>query len=248
MARKPTLRTFPLDRLAVVLVATRNPLNIGAVARAMSNFGFTDLRTVKPYELAFREAKSAVGAAELLSNAREYATLADAVADCSLVVGTTAGRNRQLDHELKPLRDGAAVIRRRLGSGKVAVLFGSEKRGLSNEDLSHCHWLMRIPTVEKSPSMNLGQAAALCLYELARAQTPAARPDPPSRATSAELDRLASVLTDALTTSGYLKQGRRSAETESIRRLLRRLNLSTEDAQTLLGMLRQMLWKMQALK
>src|ERR1700720_3788436 len=83
-------------RLRVVLVESRNPLNIGAAARAMSNFGFLHLRVVNPYEAAFREARSAVGAAELLANAEEYRTVAEAVADCTLVVGTTAVRHREL--------------------------------------------------------------------------------------------------------------------------------------------------------
>ncbi|HKD14548.1 MAG TPA: TrmH family RNA methyltransferase, partial [Candidatus Angelobacter sp.] len=81
-----------LDRLCVVLVSTRNPLNIGAAARAMSNFGFSCLRLVNPYEPSFREARSAVGASELLASAAEYKTVAEAVADCTLVVGTTAAR------------------------------------------------------------------------------------------------------------------------------------------------------------
>src|ERR1039458_6523587 len=89
-----------LDQLCVVLVAPRNPLNIGAAARAMSNFGFLDLRVVNPYEVAYREARSAVGASEVLANAVEYKRLADAVADCTLVVGTTAVRHRELQHPL----------------------------------------------------------------------------------------------------------------------------------------------------
>ena len=84
-----------IDGIAVVLVATRNPLNIGAVARAMTNFGFPDLRVVNPYEAAFREAKSAVGGKALLRRAKEFSSVADAVADCKLVVGTTAARSRK---------------------------------------------------------------------------------------------------------------------------------------------------------
>lgn len=244
MTRKSRLTDSSLERLAVVLVATRNPLNIGAAARAMSNFGFADLRTVKPYELAFREAKSAVGAAELLANAREYASVVEAVADCSLVVGTTVGRNRQLDHELISLRDGAVLIRRNLRSGKVALLFGSEKRGLSNKDISYSHWLMRIPTIENSPSMNLGQAVALCLYEVARERSRSAKRTASRVASAVELDRLTSVLIESLTVSGYFKTADGAAEDERVRRLVRRLRLSPQDSQTLLGMHRQMLWKM----
>src|SRR5689334_2804060 len=157
------------DRICVVLVSTRNPLNIGAAARAMSNLGFSRLRVVNPYEASFREARSAVGAAPLLAQAEQYGSVAEAVADCSLVVGTTAAGNRELQQPLKLLAEGAQLIRKRLRAGsRVALLFGSEKRGLANDDLSHCHWLMHIPTRKEHVSMNLGQAVAVCLYELAR--------------------------------------------------------------------------------
>src|SRR5213592_871535 len=95
------------DRLRVVLVAPRNPLNIGAAARAMSNFGFCHLRVVNPYELAFREARSAVGAERLLAQATEFKTVAEAVADCKLIVGTTAVGQRQLQHPVRRLDQGA---------------------------------------------------------------------------------------------------------------------------------------------
>src|SRR5436309_11650477 len=130
------------DRLRVILVAPRNPLNIGAAARAMSNFGFFHLRVVNPYELAFREARSAVGAAPLLTRAEEFKSLAEAVADCTLIVGTTAVGRRDPQHTVKRPEQGAPLIRKRLANSGVALLFGSEKRGLSNEDLSHCHWLL----------------------------------------------------------------------------------------------------------
>src|ERR1700674_5133422 len=154
--------------MRVVLVDARNPLNIGAAARAMSNFGFPRLRVVNPYELAFREARSAVGASVLLASAEQYDTVPAAVADCTLVVGTTAVRHRELHHPVRRLEDGARLIRKRMGASCVALLFGSEKFGLSNEDLSHCHWLMRVPTREENISMNLGQAVAVCLYEVVR--------------------------------------------------------------------------------
>jgi len=94
----------------------------------------------------------------LLTAAEEYKSVAEAMADCALVVGTTAIRHRQLRQPLRRLQDGARLTHKQLASGRVALLFGSEKRGLSNDDLSHCHWLMRIPTREAHSSMNLGQA------------------------------------------------------------------------------------------
>jgi TrmH family RNA methyltransferase len=242
----PTHETIS-EGLAVVLVSTRNPLNIGAAARAMSNFGFHDLRVVNSYGLAFREAKSAVGASALLKNAKEYDNLAEAVADCSLVVGTTAGRKRKLDHELKPLAQAASVIRKRVKSGRVALLFGSEKRGLSNRDLSWCHWLLRIPTREAQPSMNLGQAVAVSLYELStseRVETKSAHQGKQNMiATSADLDRLTATLLEVLQVSGYLKSSSAAAE-EKIRRFIRRPKFSHEDAALWLGMLNQIRWKM----
>ncbi len=232
-----------LDSLRVVLVSTRNPLNIGAAARAMSNFGVAHLRVVNPYDLAFREAKSAVGASPILKRAEEFKSVAEAIADCTLVVGTTAGQNRELQHSFRPLAEGAPIIRRQLSSGPVALLFGSEKRGLSNEDFSYCHWLMHIPTCDDHLSMNLGQAVAVCLYELARhAETSLAAATPLAKA--GDLDRITTQLLESLSASGYLKPRTGASTQEKVRRLVRRLNLSQEDAETLLGMLRKVTWKL----
>ena len=234
------------DRLRVVLVAARNPLNIGAAARAMSNFGFRHLRVVNPYEAAFREARSAVGASGLLASAEEYKTVAEAVADCALVVGTTAVRHRELQHPLRRLEYGTRLIRRHLGSSRVAVLFGSEKFGLSNAALSHCHWLMRIPTCEENISMNLGQAVAVCLYELVRDGRAARHTEKVERARSADLERITTTLLEAMQASGYLDRRPIADVEERMRRLVRRLNLPARDAVVWLGILRQIVWKLRA--
>jgi TrmH family RNA methyltransferase len=236
------------DRLRVVLVRARNPLNIGAAARAMSNFGFLHLRVVNPYEVAFREARSAVGASALLASAEEFKSVAEAVADCALVVGTTAARRRELQQPLRRLEEGARLVRKQLASSRVALLFGSEKIGLSNEDLSHCHWLMRIPTREKHPSVNLGQAVAICLYELARdSKAPRRSGKPESEsATAGDVERITGMLLDALRASGYLKPRSAAPTQEKVCRLVRRLNLSADDAKLWLGMLRQILWKLRS--
>lgn len=233
----------PLDSLRVILVSTRNPLNIGAAARAMSNFGFSRLRVVNPYELAWREARSAVGAATLLAKAEEFPSVADAVADCTLVVGTTAAHHRELHQPLRPLQEAARLIRRHLGSGKVALLFGSEKRGLSNEDLSHCHWLTRIPTREEHGSMNIGQAVAVCLYELSRGSGSGKSSSKAVLAPAAEIERITQLLLEILPACGYLKPAARPATHEKIRRLIRRLNIPAEDAEIWMGIARQILWK-----
>ena len=227
----------------------------------MSNFGFRHLRVVNPYEAAFREARSAVGASALLKSASEYASLAEAVADCTLVVGTTAARHRELQHPLRNLQEGTRLMRKRLASGHVALLFGSEKRGLSNHDFSYCHWLMRIPTHDEHSSMNLGQAVAVCLYELVRGsrsrgklkispvQLRAARQlQKNDLAAAGQLERITVTLLDALAASGYLKPQPAASTEEKVRRLVRRLNLPASDAELWLGMLRQMVWKMRSEK
>lgn len=234
-----------LDKLRVVLVETRNPLNIGAAARAMGNFGVSRLRLVRPYDPSFREARSAVGASALLANAEVSSSLAEAVADCTLVVGTTAGARRNLDHPLKPLPDGARLIRKRLASAPVALLFGSEKKGLSNDHFSHCHWLMRIPTLQEHGSMNLGQAVAVCLYELAR-QPVAARAEAKQKARAGALERMTAFLIESLHLSGYVKLRIAAVTEQKIRRLVRRLEFDAADAELMVGMLRQILWKLRS--
>jgi TrmH family RNA methyltransferase len=161
------------DRLGVVLVRPRNPLNIGAAARAMANFGLAHLCVAAPYAPHWREARSAVGAPELLQNAKETETLAEAVADCTLVVGTGTLTYRKPEQKVLSLPALGPVVGGELArGGRVAVVFGPEKHGLTREDLSYCHLLVEIPTDSKQPSMNLGQAVAVCLYELAARDVP----------------------------------------------------------------------------
>ena len=229
----------------MVLVATRNPLNIGAAARAMANFGFSRLRVVNPYDVAFREARSAVGAAPLLAKAEDFDSVAGAVADCRLVVGTTNVGHRELQHPVRRSEYGARAVVRALREAPVALLFGSEKFGLSNDDMSHCHWLMRIPTVSQDLSMNLGQAVALCLYEMARdSRAAAARPTRIRRASAAENEQITRMLLDALQRSGYINPRTAGSTEEKVRRLVRRLEIPERDAPVLMGMLRQVLWKL----
>ena len=210
----------------------------------MSNFGFSELRLVNAYDVAFREARSAVKAQGILAAAREYPGVAEAVIDCALVVGTTSLGPRALEHPLRRLEYGGKLIAKKLASAPVALLFGSEKFGLSNEDVSHCHWLMRIPAREEHGSMNLGQAVAVCLYEIIR-NPAAARVKPEARraADAGELERLTKRLEEVLDCSGYVHARVEGSTRMKIRRLVRRLNLNAHDAEVWLGMLRQILWK-----
>ncbi len=231
-----------------MLVSSRNPLNIGAAARAMSNFGFTRLRVVHPYDQAYRDARSAVGASAVLTQSQEYTTVAEAVADCELVVGTTAVRERELRHPVRRLEYGARLMRKHWVEGRVALLFGSEKRGLTNNELSHCHWLMRIPTSDLNISMNLGQAVAVCLYELVRDAKARGKTDREKVASAIELERITTLLLELMESSGYLRRRPIADVDERIRRMVRRLQIPARDTVAWLGILRQILWKLKAAK
>jgi tRNA/rRNA methyltransferase len=225
------------------LVSTRNPLNIGAAARAVANFGFSDFRVVDPYDVAFREAVSAVGGAHVLKAARVFPTVAEAVADCSLVIGTTAGQRRVPQQPVDLLASG--VTRVRGHQGKTALLFGSEKFGLSNEDMSFCHQLIRIPTAPETPSMNLGQAVAVCLYEFIR-EPDQNLPVSPSRFEAIEgsdAEQLTVMLHAVLDESGYTNRITAISTEQKIRRWIRRLRVGRRDGPLMLGILRQILWK-----
>lgn len=223
----------------------RNPLNIGAVARAMSNFGFRQLRLVNPYDVAFEGARSAVGAGAVLERAEKFDTIAQAVSDCTLVVGTTAIGHRSLQHSLQRLEAGAPLIRGHLSTGACALLFGSEKFGLSNRDMSHCHWLVHIPTREEHLSMNLGQAVAICLYELIRDSEVPLELETRDAASAAEVERIYETLLAALEASEYPKLNTSHTFQSAVRRMVNRLRLHSGDAEFLLGMLRQIVWKLE---
>ena len=234
------------ERLRVVLVRTRNPLNIGAAARAMTNFGFGHLRVVEPYEVGFREARSAVDAEPVLMAAETFGNVAAAVEDCALVVGTAEGRQRKPEEPLQRLEAGVEEIRQQLRSGaRVAVLFGSEKRGLSNEELGPCQRVVRIPTEGEQPSMNLGQAVAVVLYEAIRdGETTNDAELPQAPATAGDRERLVGLVAEVLERSEAARRGERALGEEKVRRLVRHMALTQPDAREWMGMMRQVLWKL----
>jgi tRNA/rRNA methyltransferase len=240
-----------LERVCVVLVRARNPSNIGAAARAMHDFGFRRMRVVNEFPVPFEAARSAVDASAVLADAVVCASVAEAVAECTLVVGTTAVGERELRHELLPLAEAAPRLRaevRRGGAGRVALLFGSEKTGLSNEELSHCNWLLTVPMHQREGarhlSMNLGQAVAVCLYELVREQgTAPAQPHTAAEgpATAEQLERVTALLGEVLEGSGYARRHAANSEPAQARRLVRRIGMDAVDAPVWMGILRHVL-------
>jgi len=272
------------SRLAIVLVGARNPANIGATARTMHDFGFSDLRIANdfapPLEAAQLEGtKSAVSAQHILSTARRFDTLLEAIADCTFITGTTAIGERELTQPILPLQQAAPLILNALQEGalqpalslskgpasgtweddaltsgepqpRVALLFGSEKTGLTNEHLSHCSLLTTIPLFspeqERHLSMNLGQSVAVCLYELTRAGFEGARDFPvlhEAPATEQDRERLTGLLLEVMQASGYTRRYPHNAAPPFVRRLVQQLGRTHREAMTWMGILRQVLWR-----
>jgi len=268
-------------RLTVVLCGARNPANIGAAARALHDFGFASLRVVNEFAAPFEAAqlgaaqleattaeaagRSAVRAGHILAAARRFDTLAPAIAGCALVVGTTAIGERELTQTVLPLQLAAPILLNALAAGPsepytlnpepsptVALLFGSEKTGLTNQQLSHCNLLTTIPLFHpegaRHLSMNLGQAVAVCLYELTRAGLEGARELPvlhEAPATAADRDRLTQLLLDAMHATGYTRRYPHNATEPMARRLVQQLGHTHREAMTWMGILRQVLWREQ---
>jgi TrmH family RNA methyltransferase len=250
------LTTAARARLTIVLVGARNPSNIGAAARAMQDFGFSDLRIVNdfaaPFEAAQLEAKSAVAAQHVMHNARRYDTLAAAIADCTLIIATTAIGERQLKQPILPLQQTTPQILTALSntSARVALLFGSEKTGLTNDQLSHATVLTTIPMYapedERHLSMNLGQSVAVCLYELTRSGFESSVEIPPlheTPATAEDRERLTQLLLDVLHATGYTRRFPANASEPLVRQLTQQLGVSHREAMTWMGILRQVLWR-----
>lgn len=242
-------------RLTVGLVGARNPSNIGAAARAMRDFGFSDLRFVNDYAVPFEAAqlestKSAVGAAEIMRAARAFSSVSEAIADCTLVVGTTAIGGRQLERPVLPLAEAAPLLLKELtnANGRVALLFGSEKTGLTNDQLSHCQVLTTIPMFAPEDarhlSMNLGQSVAVCLYELVRGGFENVRELPavsePS-VTAEARERLTQLLVQAMDQTGYARRFPANAREHIVRQLATDLGKTQDEAATWMGFLRQIL-------
>lgn len=239
------------EQLDVVLVSPRNPLNIGAVARAMANFGLHRLTVVSPYAPHWREARSAVGAPELLTNARETDTLADAVGACTLVIGTGTLTFRKPEQPVVPLPELAPHVAAEFArGGRVAIVFGPEKHGLTREDLSYCHALVEIPTDPRQPSMNLGQAVAVCLYELStrvnEAEAPAETVS--SSVPSDTLDRLGELIEATMDPVGYSPVTMKAANAHDLRLMLRRLRFSQLDTRRAMGYFRRVLHRLKTHK
>jgi tRNA/rRNA methyltransferase len=216
----------------IVLLRPRNPENLGAVARAMKNFGLSDwaIAELGTHDFAAMR-RVAVHAEELLDRPRLVRTLDEAVADCAWVVGTSSRRLR--GKRLLEPGEVAAEALARAGEGRTAIVFGDERSGLTNEELRRCHDLSVIPAAPDQPSLNLAQAVLLYAWEVRRAAAAAGpargRGAPPAGASDAELARVEAALREALRAGGFLRGPERHA-VRDLADVLRRARLTRREA------------------
>ncbi len=238
-----------LSRCRVVLVRPQFAANVGAVARVMRNMGLSDLALVAPHaDVSDRQARQLSTHGEsILDGARSVADLADALADCAVVAATSARRGglfrRQsvgLPEEVAPLLVGA------LAAGPVAIVFGPERSGLRDEEVSRCHHLIHVPADPTYPALNLAQAAAICLYEVRRAwlrgQSDSLLSPQGGVAPFADQERAFERLRVALEEIHYLYGERGAALMHALRHLIGRARPSPMEVRLLLGLARQIRW------
>ena len=234
------------DKFAFVLFRPQAAGNVGAAARALKNMGFDDLRLVGRGPLNDREAvKMAVHADDLLANAKVYPSLTEAIADCSIAVGTTSRRGGYRSRAMS-LRPAATELAAIAGANKIAIVFGREDHGLTNRELKACHRLVTIPTAPEYPSLNLAQAVMVVAYELMMALNDSAdavkaRPAPQfveASVSDAMLERLA----QALLSIGFIPDDNPDHIMFAIREIFGRSGLTAREVEILNGMARQMRW------
>jgi tRNA/rRNA methyltransferase len=230
-----------LTNLRIVLVRPHGSGNIGSIARAMKNFGARDLAIVGSARTrSFWARAMAVHGRDVLNEAKPYETIRDAVADCNLTVGTTARGGLYRKHSRAP-REIAPEISGALGKGKVALLFGPEDHGLNNEDLAACQLLITIPTHSDYQSLNVAQAAVVCLYEIFVASLTSSTAAI-ERAPAESVERLFDIMRTSLLKIGFLDSQNPEHMLLALRRVLGRAGLEDKDVRILTGLFRQLEW------
>jgi tRNA/rRNA methyltransferase len=225
----------------VVLDQPQDLVNIAHVVRGMKNFGFQDLRLVQPREYdPYRVEGIAHQTADVLARVRTFASLGEAIADCVHVVGLTA-RGRTAKRNLQRPREAATEIAALAEDGAVALLFGREDKGLSNEALDRCHRVVTIPSEASYPSLNLGHAAIIMLYELALGRGAAHRPFKEPRRTSEpaaaeDLERLFADIERALAAIDFFKTRNAEGIMRTMRELAHRTPLDLREVKLLRAM------------
>jgi TrmH family RNA methyltransferase len=222
-----------------ILFEPSHPGNIGASARAMKTMGFTDLALVNlPAPVDSKARARSAGALDVLTSARHYETLADAIGDCGLVIGASARRRRLSMPELDP-RECAQRVIAEAGEKPVALVFGTERAGLKNAELDRCNALVYIPSNPEYSSLNLAMAVQIIAYELRRALGLDSKPDNPESppASAADMEKFYEHLERVLRGSGFLKPGNPRQLMRRLRRLFNRAGLDENELNIMRGVL-----------
>jgi tRNA/rRNA methyltransferase len=232
-----------LANLRIVLVRPRGSGNIGSAARAMKNLGAGELAIVgKARTQSFWARAMAVHGRDTLAGAKSYASIREAIADCTMVVGTTCRSGLYRSHCQTPRAVAPAIVGAAL-KGKVALLFGPEDHGLSNKDLEHCQLLVTIPTHPDYPSLNVAQAVVVCLYEIYLASLVPMKNDAEiQRAEAEHIERLFDIMRSSLLKIGFLDSENPEHMLLAFRRIFGRAGLEDKDVRILTGMFRQIEW------
>lgn len=228
------------SRVRFVLVEPREAGNVGAAARAMKNFGFTEMTIVGEVPPLDPVAEWwASGAGDVVRGASRVGALREAVADAQVVVATTAARARPVERPLEPRQ--VSELRAALGDDqRIALVFGREDRGLTAEELALCGRTAVIPTSEMHPTMNLAQAVAIFAYEMREASGPPA--DTRELADAASLERLHEAARELLLETGFLHESNPDRIYDDLRAIAARAELDPREVTILLGILRQLRW------
>lgn len=237
---------YPMDKwkdnISFILIDTMETGNIGASARSLKNCGFARLELVRPRKFPSDEAGwFAHGADDILSNVKVFPELAPALNDKSLIIGTTRrhGKKRGLTY---PVRDAVERIRHFSKNNRVALLFGREDRGLTNDETSECSFMIRIPSSSGHPSFNLAQAVLIIAYEISFASDNATHP-PPETTSHEGLLNLFERLRNVMKMAGYAPKGIRDDENEimtDLKRLISRSVITPREARMLHGIISQL--------
>ena len=231
-----------LENIRIVMVRPRGSGNIGSVARAMKNTAVRELAIVgKARTGSFWARAMAVHGRDILNNTLSFKTVREAVSDCTLVVGTTCRSGLYRDHSRSP-RDVAAEIVAAAATGKVALIFGPEDHGLNNEDLKHCQLLITIPTHPEYQSLNVAQAAVICLYEIYCASVGETTRQSLPQARAEDIERLYDRMRTSLLKIGFLDSQNPEHMLFAFRRILGRTKLEEKDVRILTGLFRQIEW------
>ncbi len=232
-----------LENLRIVMVRPRGSGNIGSVARAMKNVGASELAIVGDARTQSFWAKAmAVHGRDVLAEAKRHLTIRAAIADCTLVVGTTCRSGLYRSHS-QSVREAAPAMAAAARKGKIALLFGPEDHGLSNKDLEHCQQLITIPANPEYQSFNVAQAAVICLYEIyvASLEEPAAANEI-ERAQAEDIERLFDLMRSSLLKIGFLASENPEHILLALRRILGRSGLEARDVRIFTAMFRQIEW------